>query len=187
MQNEELIVAHIKYAFGIVNAHRAQFADHERDDADSEALLALVIAGRRFDPAKSPAFAGWVGQRIAGALSDWAVSRKQRFGMSAQGRGRGIKIPRMARPFVQITDRNRGTETLRGRQTAVLLNESVAALPDRLADVIRMRYVEGERCHEIAQRIGVTQGRVSQMLKEAHGRLRGELARRGVRKVADIL
>lgn len=185
MQNEELIVANIKYAFGIANRVRHTFYDYELDDADSEALLALVIAGERFDPDKSPSFNAWIRTRIVGALMDWSVSLKARYGMSAQA-GRGPKLSRK-NPFCEVDIKNGGVVWLRGREEYRLLGEALAVLPVRLFGIIRRYYVDGETQPQIARALGVTPCRVTQLMNRAHELLRKELALRGVRKVADIL
>lgn len=186
MRNEELIVSHKNYACAIAISRRFHVRDYEIDDMVSEAQLALVIAGRRFDHNHAMSFTGWVRRRVVGALDDWAVSRKQRYGMSAQGRGhRGAVTPR-SNPFVRLTARNAGVEyfTL---ERSVLLDAALASLPARLRDVIRRRFWQSETVEEIAVFLGVTEGRVSQLTKRGLGLLRQELALRGVRKVADLV
>lgn len=54
-------------------------------------------------------------------------------------------------------------------------SEAIAALPDRHRDVIRWHYVEDVPFTEIATRLGVTRGRVSQLKSDALRRLRASM------------
>jgi DNA-directed RNA polymerase specialized sigma subunit len=186
MRNEELIVSHVNYAFGIVN-HRKSGFDYERDDQASEALLALVIAGRRFDPSRGVSFTVWVRRRIAGALQDWQSSRRLRYGFQIGG------CPYKSLPvqeqvvFQQLTETNGGSTASREPGRCLPLEAALCAIPARLAFILRQRYVIGEECEDIAAVLKVSPGRISQLTKDGLRLMREQLALRGVRKVADLV
>jgi DNA-directed RNA polymerase specialized sigma subunit len=185
MRNEELIVAHKNYACAIAVARRMHVRPYEMDDMISEAQLALVIAGRRFDGRGS--FRGWISQRVAGALQDWQSSRRLRYGFQIGGRPHKATPVQERAVFCQLTERNGGSEGVNLMACCPPLEHALSAIPQRLAFVLRRRYVLGEECEDIAASLGVTPGRVSQLTKRALRLMREELALRGVRKVADLV
>jgi RNA polymerase sigma factor (sigma-70 family) len=57
-------------------------------------------------------------------------------------------------------------------ERAACIRRAIADLPPRQAEAVRRYYLEDEEQAEIARAFGVTQGRVSQLLARARGRLR---------------
>src|SRR6266852_3059326 len=141
MRNEELIVAHVKYAFGILNRRYRYMgngdycATHaELDDAGSEAMHALFTAGRRFDPGRGVPFRVFVQLRIVGALDDWFTSRKLRYGLTGAGRPcreqaatdwKSQRPEAWIRPFSDVTEDAGGSVGLGGRNEMTLLTEAL--------------------------------------------------------------
>ena len=58
------------------------------------------------------------------------------------------------------------SELLEQRERAVYLRDAIAVLPDRLRDVVVGYFLNGESSAELAERLGVTESRVSQMRSE---------------------
>jgi RNA polymerase sigma factor for flagellar operon FliA len=57
------------------------------------------------------------------------------------------------------------------------LHRAIGALPDRLAHVVRATWFEGRRLADVAEELGVTESRVSQLRTEAVVALRHQLQR----------
>lgn len=62
-------------------------------------------------------------------------------------------------------------------ELAADLHRAIDALPPRLAGVVRETYIEGRRLAEVAEELGVTESRVSQLRSEAVLQLRHRLER----------
>lgn len=184
MQNEELIVSHRNYACAIAMSRRLLVRESELDDMISEAQLALLTAGRRFDGRGT--FGGWIGRRVAGALDDWATSSKRRYGMPANGKRSRGAVYLSGNPCVRLTVRNAGVEYLTV-QRSVLLGQALAALPALERDVIRRRFFDGDNGPEIAKALKIGRSWVTQLQRRGLRLLREELALRGVRKLGDAL
>lgn len=67
-------------------------------------------------------------------------------------------------------------ETLAREEEARAVRSAVSKLPERYANVVRMRYIEGLSCQEIAQKLHTTPNTVSLVLFRAKQRLREELS-----------
>jgi RNA polymerase sigma factor for flagellar operon FliA len=70
---------------------------------------------------------------------------------------------------VQLTP----VEVLEQRERATYVRDALACLPERLRDVVVGYFLEGESSAELAERLGVTESRVSQMRTEALKLMRG--------------
>lgn len=67
-----------------------------------------------------------------------------------------------------------------------LLEEALATLPARYAQVVRLYYSGELRMREIADILGVGEGRISQIHSEAIHKLRGALSERGIDSAAVV-
>lgn len=66
---QELVTAHIPFALRIAGRY-ARRCPRAADDFEGSALLGLVRAARRFDPARGVPFKAYAGQRIKGEIRD---------------------------------------------------------------------------------------------------------------------
>lgn len=67
-------------------------------------------------------------------------------------------------------------EALARREEAKRVADALARLPRRYGDVVRLRYLDGLSCQDIARRLRVTANTVSLILFRAKQRLREELS-----------
>lgn len=77
---------------------------------------------------------------------------------------------------VLVDDELQPPEVLEEREVARYVRDAIDCLPDRLQDVVRASYLEGEPLCDIASRLGVTESRVSQLRGEAVALVREALA-----------
>ena len=100
-----------------------------------------------------------------------AISLKRR--MRVEGR---ILEEQANEPGAGLEPGHSPLETLAREEEARTVRLAVGRLPERYANVVRMRYVEGLSCQEIAQKLDTTPNTVSLVLFRAKQRLREELS-----------
>jgi RNA polymerase sigma-70 factor (ECF subfamily) len=124
----------------------------DADDLFQETWLRVVRARRRFDPRRR--FSTWLFQIANNLCRD----RFRRAAVALRGRAAFVEIPRAAEP---------------GPDVRIDLERRLAALPDRLREVLVLRYLRdlGER--EIAEILEIPPGTVKSRLHAAVRALRG--------------
>jgi RNA polymerase sigma factor for flagellar operon FliA len=174
----------------------------DRDDLLTHGCLAVMEAAQRFDPERGVTFETFATQRIRGAMLDairevdW-VPRTIRRRQSARHRGEPVEatsrqmhengqVVSIETPLQDCDEQLRVADILIDRSasserptidTAVTnaLHAAIAALPSRLAFVLDRYFYDGATLDQIADELGVTEGRVCQMKREAFERLHGLL------------
>lgn len=127
----------------------------------SAAYLGLVEAANRFDPVKGIAFSTFAFPRISGAINDhlrsqWRASRAN------------------AQPLVSL-DQSAGDatalrDTIEARpekadRVEELFDEIVSNCDDDAKNVLRLYYIEETPMKEVGRRMGVSESRISQLIK----------------------
>src|SRR6266540_1428516 len=171
-----------------------------KDDLESAAMLGLAQAARSFDPDRGIAFERHASNRIRGALldelrgADWASrsvrSKARRMQRTADELAveLGHEPTRVHLATVLNYDSivEQGEEllptgeappeaVLLDRERRAYLVDAVLALPERLRQVVRGYFFEERPMHEIADELGVTESRVSQLRTEALALIRDGL------------
>lgn len=163
-----------RLAFWVASRLRAPDPDALR----SEALLGLVEAERRHDPARGP-FASLAvivaRQRVFDEL------RRQRRRAARETslyvvNGQGDEDERADLPHAAPAD---GAGLM-----AETVRAAVAALPEREAEVLRLRYLDGEErtLQAVGDALGLTSSRIGQIERAALRRLRRALTKRPERR-----
>src|SRR5206468_3709365 len=137
--------------------------EHDAEDAFQATFLLLVRNAGRVR--KGGSVAAWLhgaARRIAGKLRRAAARRRERERRAAAGGE--------ARPDLEVAS----------RELLAVLDEELAALPERCRAALILCYLEGLTLEGAARRLGCPRGTVASRL--AHGRklLRDRLARRGL-------
>jgi RNA polymerase sigma factor for flagellar operon FliA len=162
----------------------------DRGDLVAAGMYGLVTSLERNGGDGGEAFAGYAKMRIRGAIldelraQDW-LSRRARWAATAQREDYTGPVALVG--FDDVSEGERvGSLADAGAPDALALLEvlgdraevaaAVAQLPPREAEVVRMHYFEGVEFKTIAQQLGVSAPRVSQLHARALGRLRGLLA-----------
>ena len=155
------------------------------DDLYAIGLLALVEAERRYDPARGVAFGAFAQRRILGAMLDElrhldTVSRRRRHairtGLETEN---ALPCPRLVElsAAVAVADPGVGAEdTIERRQLLARLAAAERRLPERLRLVLHLRMRADWSLRQIADHLGVTQGRVCQLVTKSVNHLRLDLA-----------
>jgi RNA polymerase sigma factor for flagellar operon FliA len=161
----------------------------DRGDLVAAGMYGLVTSLERNGGDQGEAFAGYAKMRTRGAIidelraQDW-LSRRARWAATAQQNG--YAGPTALVGFDDVAESERASsladhdspdalsllELLGEREE---IREAVAQLPARESEVIRLHYFEGVEFKAIAQRLGVSAPRVSQLHARALGRLREAL------------
>jgi RNA polymerase sigma factor for flagellar operon FliA len=167
------------------------------DDFIQNAAIGLVEAMARFDPARGVPFQAYARPRVRGAvfnglraiLADRPATRArfaerletlqgdedgdvlQRVIDAVAGLGVGFLLEHAAEPAHRID----GLFHAQSAQLHARLAAAVERLPPRLRALVREHYFEHRLFAEMAEREGITKGRMSQLHREALSRLRREL------------
>jgi RNA polymerase sigma-70 factor (ECF subfamily) len=151
-----LIARYQRPLFAVLRRALAGSADV--DDVAQETWIRVVRSARRYDPHQR--FAGWL-FAIA-----WNLVRD-----------RWEKVKPIAdEELEEMPSRHASAEDeVISRDRARRLRDLVAALPDRLAEPVFLRYFEELTEREVAARLGVPVGTVKSRIHNALHRLRGEL------------
>jgi RNA polymerase sigma factor for flagellar operon FliA len=175
------------------------------EDCAQNALIGLIEAIDRFDPARGVEFEPYARHRVRGAvfnglrqlresLAQGAVSRSEAqvarerieslqeegednpfdaFVATTIGLGLGFLLDVQSLP--DPSAQSDAYSMAERAQAEAELSRSVEALPDRERLVLTLHYYHHVPFVQIAEHLGITKGRVSQLHKRALGRLREHL------------
>lgn len=186
-QIEALVEANADWAVGVAGKCSQKlppWVDHS--DLRGPALEGLWQAAQRYDPefhkaghAHPVTFRAFAKPYIRHACT-MSVRRKE----YCESRHDALEDAVHGDVAVQDMEMRRRTEL---PELCQLLSKSRGCLRGRQARVIRWHFVDGIGLDEIAARMGISRGRVSQIKAEALARLKAWLVERGVRGVEDCL
>jgi RNA polymerase sigma factor for flagellar operon FliA len=168
-----------------------------RDDLMAAGTFGLVDALRK-SADRGAAFDWYARIRIRGAVvdelraQDWLTRRARTRVAKAQAQGIGGSAAVVGfddLPEVQsqnFVDESIATpqEQVERRLDRAALEAAVSQLPEREAKIVGWHYFEGVPFKTIAQRLGVSEPRVSQLHARAIGRLRTTMEQRGSAEAA---
>lgn len=176
-------VSRITARFIRLGGQRASLAD----DIYSAGLEGLVRGVDRFDPARGVPVGAYVERRITGAIQDLLREEDH---LSRDERRRARETGIETRPYpLRLDDdsaadlhdvlpnaRADDPEDVAARRRAVVVFERAArALPARTREILRLYYSESLSQKEIGARLGVTETRICQLMREAHKAIREAL------------
>lgn len=186
-QQQRLVVDHLSLARRLaVQLQRQTGAFISVDDLTSEAVLGMMEAARRFDPARGVRFNTYAAPRMVGRMRDWLrewdhLSRDDRRQVTA-GRRRDVQLlPLHAKVYTS----DRGDVPL----LSLLVDRKAPPADDRqqrleLFSLLRrclsrthrllilLYYAEGLKLHEIAEALGKTESWASVELRRAESYVR---------------
>ncbi len=153
---------------------------YDYDDLYSVGYLGLMDAAKKYDPSRGVKFSTFAVPRIRGAITD-EIRRLNKA-------SRGKNPPKMEsiegnrnendKPIAELADRGLSPldKTILKDQRLELM-KTIARLTEMERQVIYLYYYKGYNMRKIADMIGRTEGRVSQVHSQAIKRLRNRLAR----------
>lgn len=124
------------------------------EDLKSAAYMGLVDAANKFDPKVCPSFSAYARIRISGEIKDY---------LKKIARGNAIVLD---------SEINSAEENKDARDTDDFFDFVSKKLGDMDGKIMRMYYVEDRTLGEIGRSRGVTESRMSQIIKSCHERLR---------------
>lgn len=179
-------------------------------DCAQNALVGLLEAMDRFDPARGIAFQSYARHRIRGAVFDGMRALLDDFRHDARGHERTVVVRERVTSLVEeeATDPLEAFVAstvglslgflleaeslpaafrvadayadLEHEETGAALTEAVEQLPERERTIMVLHYHHHVPFVAVAEQLGVTKGRVSQLHKRALERLRESLRRREI-------
>ena len=188
---EQLIREHlplVSWGVGEIAARIPRFVP--RDDLESAAMFGLYQAARTYDPARGVPFAAFARQRIRGALldelrsRDWAGRtvrshvKQVRTAVDELHRANddshrasllfydSVYLAATESDALAVHDADPHDQVLKAEQHGYL-RDAIMALPERLRTVVIGYFFEERPMLEIAEELGVTDSRISQMRAEA--------------------
>lgn len=200
---DRLVLLHMPWAAAIArNVHRRVPAYAvDRDDFVQNATIGLIEAISRFEPQRGVAFRSFATPRIRGAVFNGlraiigerptAAADRQQARLEALREGGaggafeqvinavvGLGLGYMLDDAAQTLGDGCGGagsayEYARLGQARARLLKAVDALPPRLRLIVKAHYFQHVPFIDLAQRFGLSKGRVSQLHHEALSRLRG--------------
>jgi RNA polymerase sigma factor FliA len=145
-----------------------------REDLVAAGAIGLMDASRRFDGERGAQFEWYARVRIRGAMIDelrtldWLTRHERSKANAATGEGDVISVVGLE----DLTEQQRSPATRESmspagltekRMTRQALSDAIARLPEREASIVSMHYVDGRPFKEIAQLLGVSEPRISQL------------------------
>ncbi|WP_158601691.1 sigma-70 family RNA polymerase sigma factor [Solilutibacter pythonis] len=198
------LVAHYQsWASGIAGGIHRRLGAYQvdREDFTHNALIGMLEAMNRFDPDRGIPFPAYAASRVRGAVFNGIRTIIHDRPPPSINKS-GYRLSEMdddneKDPFLllldavtslgvsYLLDETLSTIGMRAqpdayafasqRQMAERLLMAVNRLPDRLRGVVEAHYYKEKKFTDIAQELGVTKGRVSQLHKEALNTLKGDL------------
>ncbi|HEY2346793.1 MAG TPA: sigma-70 family RNA polymerase sigma factor [Xanthomonadaceae bacterium] len=201
---DRLFLHYVPWASAIAKSvhRRLRVYNVDREDFVQNATIGLLEAMARFDPTRGIPFSAYAKPRVRGAVFNGlrailgerlAPSDESRFAErlndlhdapsegsafndvidSILGLGTGYLLDEAASHMLA---REGGLEYARTAELEERIASAVSMLPDRLKMILQLHYFQFVPFQEIAARMGVTKGRVSQLHKAALGKLRDALS-----------
>lgn len=150
---------------------RSGFAHGDADDLTQDTFLRALRSLRGFDPARG-AFAAWLGAIARN------VARKH---WHRRGQPDNFDPDLAADVLADPADGpNAGAAEAARREEMDAVADCIARLPEELARIVRLRYVEGRTTRGVAEAAGTPEATVRVRLAETHDRLRQCLKSKGV-------
>ena len=171
----------------------------ELEDLEAVGVVALVRAADRFDASRGAPLVAWLAQRVRYAMVDEvrsvigkraANSGRVVGGAATQARMRDVRFPRSldAESANQEWSLKRAianeaeappTAAAESAERGRRVRAAMDALPGRWATIARYRYLEERPMLWIGEQLGVTESRISQLLKKIDLALPGLLIQAG--------
>ena len=166
----ELVHRHTGLALSAVRRHGAGLG---RDDAEQEAMLAVVQAARTYDPKRGTQFSTWVYNCVFAGLAKAKKSEHKHRKQRVKG---GVDVVDALPDAKAVDPLSAAIINERNTRLAALL----ADLPERDLRILWRRRALGWTCTEVARAEGVTKQRVEQIERRAKDRLRELIAKSGL-------
>ncbi len=149
----------------------------EPGDVMQVTYLEVFLRISTFESDRASSFAAWLHRIADNNLKDAirGLSREKQ----PQPRQR-VRPPRYADSLAGLqnllsTESATPSKNLQQREMCDQLEQAIAALPDRYAEVIKAYDLEGQSIDEVARRVGRSRGAVHMLRARAHDRLRERL------------
>jgi RNA polymerase sigma factor (sigma-70 family) len=152
----------------------------DADDLKQEARIAALVAARRFDPAAGVTLYTFLHRRVVGAMLDALLAYQEEYRRAS----RTVLATRIQ--LSALPDRDACLPPTRDPSPAdppavefAAALRRVSGVRERDREVAALVYAEGQMSVEVARRVGLSDGRVSQILKEVREDVRETAERRG--------
>jgi RNA polymerase sigma-B factor len=177
-EQQHRVAANLKLARWCVRrfAPVVRSGSHDHEDAVSTAMLGLVRAARRFDPARGVPFGVYAVRWCRALLAEWQKTHQRRGFRFVAGPVRLASLDAAARP-----DGPPLVQALSGRAPdadaridAAAVAAACAGLAPRQRTLLGLLFAEGRTLQEAGDRLGVTRERTRQIRDAALSQLRAQ-------------
>jgi len=174
-RRQRMVVGHLPLAHAIAGKFTRRSLPQPLDAADlrQEAALGLVQAGIYFSGRKGVEFGAYARQRVAGRIRDAfrEADHMSRWYRKKAKRGEAMEIPAPVslQPWMDgsVSAEPSPEQQAAAAERRVRVECAVGMLPARLRVIVRAYYYQELTQEEIGKRLGVTQGRISQLRARA--------------------
>lgn len=155
-----LIEEHLSFVLGLARQHR-RTPGIQTDDLESVAAETLLRASSRFDPSRAASFRNYVARRVKGAFLDHV---RQWEHAGRQGRHLATQVPFsvLAGDFNPEDRRRAFTEEL---EIEDLVAHVLRGTTEREKRILWRRFGDGLSLGEIGRELGLSEVRISQIIK----------------------
>jgi RNA polymerase sigma factor (sigma-70 family) len=187
LREQRLAAEHVVLAAQLARTWQVRLP-HLRDELEEAALLGLVAAAMRWQPARGVLFRTYLQHRVRGAIRDM-LRRELLLGYRAGTCRRSIP-PRVVQASTVSEEDLEQAQPVRSEGVAdgerladaelramdILAERMVAMLSGRAAELLKLMYVEGYSAAGAAARLGVSPSRAGEIHAAAIARLREVMA-----------
>ena len=153
-----IVLRHQEMAWRI--AYRFLRDRHAAEDIAQEAFLRILDAAPHYKP--SAQFRTYLTRVVTRLCLDYVEKRR----------------PDYREELPDVTDRGpTGLEQVVAKETQEVINKALESLPPRQRMAVVLRYLEGLRCGEVAEAMGISTKAVERLLARARESLEPRLAR----------
>lgn len=152
-----------------------RLSEFDLDDVMQVTFLEAFLHIRRFDPAGSGSFGGWLLRIARNNLRDLVkqLARAKRPSPARQVHTVGSDDSYVALiDVLSATTNATPSRMAAGREVRGVLDQAITRLPDVYQEVVRLYDLEGRSAEEVGQAIGRSAGAVYMLRVRAHDRLR---------------
>jgi len=152
-------------------------AQLEPSDVMQVTYLEAFLRIGSFDPGRADAFPSWLRRIAENNLRDAVRGLERQKQPQPRNRVRpgGHDESLVGLYNLLVTESGTPSRQVGRRELVGLLDDAIAGLPERYAEVIRLYDLEGRPIDEVAERLGRSPGAVHMLRARAHERLRVQL------------
>ena len=154
----ELIMNNLGNAKHIAHKYAAKLPHIDREDLEGAAAMGLVEAGTRYDHDRKEDFWSYARKRVQGAVQDYL----RKSSLLSGTRGHYDEMPVIYHDYEPWHEED-PEQTVQESELRSIIRSYLQFLTERERTIVEMMFYEGRSASEIADALGITPARVSQL------------------------